>query len=86
MVTGRSSVGESAGLISRRSQVQSLPPGPRVCANCGHPDHWHRHDDADNVQASDPDCKFRCLGYDCDFAGPPPDGGRACDCEDFVPT
>jgi len=54
------------------------------CARCGHPASWHRHDDADDHAATDPDCPFRCLGYDCMSAGPPPPGGRACDCPDYV--
>jgi hypothetical protein len=54
---------------------------PRLtCANCGHPDHWHRHDDEAclsehpqpcslpgtlDAQRGAPLAPFRCLGYDC---------------------
>jgi hypothetical protein len=72
------------------------PPGPdlrvprpnysmlsRKCACCGHPDHWHRHDDeaclSKHPQPCAPDgsgprpihpAPFRCLGYDCELPGP----------------
>jgi hypothetical protein len=39
------------------------------CRECGHPQDWHRHDDADDVPATDPAAKFRCLGYDCEADG-----------------
>ena len=55
--------------------------GEKMCSRCGHPDHWHRHDDADNVPATDPGCKFRCIGYDCEQSGKPVIDG--CDCPDF---
>jgi hypothetical protein len=54
----------------------------KYCQRCGHPQDWHRHDDADNVPATDPNCKFRCIGYDCEVAGPPVKNG--CSCPDFV--
>jgi len=54
------------------------------CGRCGHPPDWHRHDDVnDEHSPTDPDCPFRCLGYDCEAPGPVPDGGRACDCPDY---
>jgi hypothetical protein len=46
------------------------------CARCGHPDHWHRHDDATTND------KFRCIGYDCEIGGPPMKNG--CGCLDFI--
>lgn len=54
----------------------------KPCGNCGHPQDWHRHDDADNVPPTDPACKFRCIGYDCEVAGRPP--VNPCACPDFV--
>jgi hypothetical protein len=54
----------------------------KYCQRYGHPQDWHRHDDADNVPATDPNCKFRCIGYDCEVAGPPVKNG--CSCPDFV--
>jgi hypothetical protein len=58
----------------------TLPP----CARCQHSPDWHRHDDSDNHAPTDPDCPFRCIGYDCEAPGPVPEGGRACDCPDYV--
>ena len=55
----------------------------QLCSRCGHPDHWHRFDDAQTIETTDPAAKFRCLGYDCDAAGPPAPEG-ACGCGDFV--
>jgi hypothetical protein len=56
-----------------------------ICARCGHPADWHRHDDeADSTPPDDPACPFRCLGYDCDGEGPPPPGGRSCECPNYV--
>ncbi len=54
------------------------------CALCGHPPGWHRLDDSTNVAPTSPEAMFRCLGYDCEAAGPLPAGGRACDCPDYV--
>jgi hypothetical protein len=54
----------------------------RNCTRCGHPDHWHRLDDATNVSPTDPAAKFRCVGYDCDVGGPLP--SRPCNCPAFV--
>lgn len=61
------------------------PAGSDLCARpgCGHPADWHRHDDADDTPPTDPDCPFRCLGYDVERDGYP-SGGRACDCPDFL--
>lgn len=44
------------------------------CVRCGHPDHWHRHDDvscaSSHLQPCGPEtAPFRCLGYDCDGSG-----------------
>lgn len=50
---------------------------------CGHPQDWHRHDDEkDDHDPTDPECPFRCLGYDCEVGGPPPK--HPCTCPDFV--
>jgi hypothetical protein len=60
-------------------------PLDRKCARCKHPASWHRHDDADSHAPTDPDCPFRCLGYDCERPGFP--GGTPetrCGCPDFV--
>lgn len=54
----------------------------RKCARCGHPSDWHRHDDADNTPPTDPNCKFRCIGYDCEVGGVPPK--NPCACPDFL--
>ena len=56
------------------------------CQACGHPDHWHRHDDEgcleDHVQPCHPTTTaFRCIGYDVDTGGVP---RAACSCEAFV--
>lgn len=53
----------------------------KMCRNCNHPASWHRHDDADNVPPTDPDCKFRCIGYNCEVGGRPP--LNPCTCPDF---
>lgn len=55
-----------------------LPP----CDRCGHPADWHRHDEADAHDITDPACPFRCIGYDCEATGPPP-AADACDCPDY---
>ena len=52
-----------------------------TCSRCGHPDHWHRLDDATNVSPTDPAAEFRCIGYDCERPGKPVTDG--CDCPDF---
>lgn len=46
-----------------------------ACERCGHPNDWHRHDDATESET------FRCLGYDCDAPAGGPD--RRCDCPDY---
>lgn len=56
----------------------------RNCTRCGHLDHWHRLDDSTNLDPTDPATPFRCIGYDCELPGPPPVGGRACDCPAFL--
>lgn len=48
------------------------------CERCGHNSDMHRHDDSMETE------EFRCLGYDPSLPGPPPPGGRACDCPDMV--
>jgi hypothetical protein len=75
----------------RRYPMSATEPTPEAildrCARCGHPASWHRHDDADDHDPSDPVCPFRCLGYDCMAPNVnPPAGptGRCCDCPDFV--
>ena len=55
----------------------------RICERCGHPDSWHRLDDALNIPPTDPSAPFRCIGYDCEVPGRPPKQ-PACDCPDFV--
>lgn len=55
------------------------------CARCGHLPDWHRLDDSLNLDPTDPETPFRCIGYDCTAPGPVPSGGRACDCPDYVP-
>lgn len=51
--------------------LRTLPTyRPEVrCRQCGHPADWHRHDDADDTPATDPNALFRCLGYDCETDG-----------------
>lgn len=56
----------------------------RSCQRCGHPDHWHRHDDEHCLSTHSQPCSlpgtaaaqhgaplapFRCLGYDCEMPG-----------------
>lgn len=53
------------------------------CERCDHSPDWHRLDDAQNVGPTDPEAKFRCLGYDCEKDGPHVGG---CDCPDYVPV
>lgn len=71
----------------------------RLCARCGHPDDWHRHDDlacpSEHPQPCAPagcsslthpthDSPFRCLGYDVDGPGfRSTVEQRRCDCPDF---
>ena len=69
-----------------------MTPTRELCARCGHPDHWHRHDDADcatkHAQPCSPEtAPFRCLGYDCDGGGFTPGGTPAsrCGCPSFQP-
>jgi hypothetical protein len=59
-------------------------PHEARCARptCGHPQSWHRHDDADTHDPSDPACPFRCIGYDCEALGAPP--VNPCACPNFV--
>ena len=52
------------------------------CANCGHPQDWHRFDDAQPWGVTDARAKFRCIGYYCEVGGRPP--RNACTCPDFV--
>jgi len=61
-----------------------LLPRVDICKHCGHSSDWHRLDDAKNVAPTDPTAEFRCLGYDCEAPGKPPDTGRACNCLGFV--
>lgn len=81
-------VAPSAGQRKQDERSAGRAPAmsePELCARCQHPDHWHRHDDADPTPASDPACKFRCLGYDCErgrFSGGTPE--TRCGCPDFV--
>lgn len=61
-----------------------------TCANCGHPPHWHSHDDVACLSTHEQPCypetaPFRCLGYDVDGPGYPagtPDS--RCGCADFI--
>lgn len=80
--------------------MPSKPPSARmtICARCGHPDHWHRHDDGACLSTHPQPCApagcgpgpihgapFRCLGYDVDGSGYP--GGTPesrCGCQDYV--
>lgn len=56
----------------------------KVCQRCQHPPSWHRHDDADEHSATDPDCPFRCIGYDCEAPGYPAGTPETrCGCPDF---
>ncbi len=63
--------------------MSDYPNESLTCQWCGHPADWHRLDSATNVSPNDPAAKFRCLGYDCEKAGPVPKSGRACDCPDY---
>jgi hypothetical protein len=69
---------EHRDATTTRTPGMSLPD----CARCGHPADWHRHDDvADEHPATDPECPFRCLGYDCEAEGFTP---GHCDCPDYL--
>ena len=66
--------------LARRGEGMKLPD----CKRCGHPAEWHSHDDTvDNTPPTDPNCPFRCMGYDCIRPGYP-EGGRACDCPSYT--
>lgn len=54
------------------------------CDRCTHPADWHRHDDADTHDPTDPACPFRYIGYDCTVDGTVPPGGRACGCPNYT--
>lgn len=72
----------------------------RLCARCGHPDHWHRHDDEHCLsthpqpcslmgtlawQQGAPRAPFRCLGYDCEVGGGAAGTPESrCGCWDFI--
>lgn len=60
-----------------------LEQGPH-CGRCGHPQDWHRLDDAEEGDPSDPSTPFRCIGYDCMKPGYPGGAEAACGCPDFV--
>jgi hypothetical protein len=61
-----------------------------TCQRCGHPPHWHRHDDEACLTRHPQPCEplsapFRCLGYDCDKPGFPAGTPESrCGCPDFV--
>lgn len=82
---------------SHPTDVATASAAPGVCANCGHADHWHRHDDVaclsehpqpcslpgtQDAQRGAPLAPFRCLGYDCERAGPPP--RQQCECQNYA--
>ena len=62
----------------------------KLCRRCGHPQHWHTHDDHDCLSKHFQPCypegaPFRCLGYDVwkpGFAAGTPE--TRCGCPDFV--
>ncbi len=56
--------------VDNISVLSDKQPTLPKCSNCGHPADWHRADDADNTPITDPDRKFRCIGYDCEVGGP----------------
>jgi hypothetical protein len=62
--------------------VDSARRRTKLCANCKHPQDWHRFDDAQPWGVTDIRAKFRCIGYDCEVGGPPVKNG--CDCPDFM--
>lgn len=53
------------------------------CAVCQHPPGWHRLDDSGDLDPTDPEAPFRCIGYDCNAPGPPVENG--CDCPAYLP-
>lgn len=70
----------AAGAASRSKDGDRM--NKASCCRCGHPQDWHRHDDADSTPPTAPNCKFRCMGYDCMKPGLPPK--TPCGCPDFV--
>lgn len=87
---------ENISDADRAAILDSLPPIRRQatvwkrCKRCGHPDHWHTHDDLDclskHPQPCSPDtAPFRCLGYDCMGEGFPAGTPESrCGCQDFI--
>lgn len=53
-----------------------------TCVRCGHPQDWHRLDDSTNLDPTDPASPFRCIGFDCESAGPI--GSCESMCPDYV--
>lgn len=71
------------------AQTEERPPGWPIQAfcvrqGCGHISSWHKLDDALDLDPTDEDTPYRCVGYDSLAPGPPPPGGRACDCPNMV--
>lgn len=81
---GYLNAGLTAQIIANHAPQGSAlrTPAMHRCGQCGHPADWHRADDSQNIPATSPDLKFRCIGYDCEAPGPPVRDG--CDCPDFA--
>lgn len=67
--------------IENISVLNDKQPVLPNCENCGHPANWHRLDDSTNVSPTDPNAKFRCIGYDPEHDRP---GICVSHCPDYV--
>jgi len=74
----------------KEARVETSPTVIELCARCGHPSDWHRHDDHHCLSGHSQPCSpgtapFRCIGYDCmkdgEHGGTPE---TRCGCPDFV--
>ena len=59
---------------SPRTPEEVLSTPLPACQRCGHPADWHRLDDSLNLDPTDPETPFRCIGYDCMAPGKPSEG------------
>jgi hypothetical protein len=82
------------------SPIRSQAVSSKSCKRCGHPGHWHSHDDEKclsthpqpcslpgtlDAQRGAPLAPFRCLGYDCMGEGFPAGTPESrCGCPDFI--
>lgn len=67
---------DTRGAIAAIWDILNPATGDKRCGRCGHSSDEHRHNDADNVPATDPNCEFRCVR----MAGVT----RLCTCPDWI--